>query len=52
MNLFPQVTSSPDERSDIRDGVRVVPDVASLIQATKLQTRIRVLAAHCARGFV
>ena len=28
---------SPDERSDIRDGVRVVPDVAALIRATKLQ---------------
>ena len=25
---------SPDERSDIRDGVRVVPDVAALIRAT------------------
>ena len=25
---------SPDERSDIRDGVRVVPDIAALIRAT------------------
>jgi len=26
--------SSPDERSDIRGGVRVIPDVAALIRAT------------------
>jgi hypothetical protein len=28
-------TCSPDERSDIRGGIRVVPDVAALIRATK-----------------
>src|ERR1700694_5008639 len=32
------LTCSPDERSDIRGGVRVVPDVAALIRATKLIT--------------
>ena len=31
---FVAVARSPDERSDIRGGVRVVPDVASLIRAT------------------
>src|SRR4029450_7657864 len=33
------VACSPDERSDIRGGVRVVPDVASLIRATPLNMR-------------
>ena len=40
---------SPDERSYIRGGVSLVPDVAALIRATKPQTRLRLPAAHRAR---
>src|SRR5947208_2188501 len=32
---------SPDERSEIRDGVRVVPDLAALIRATTSETAAR-----------
>src|SRR5438876_5315918 len=32
---------SPDERSEIRDGVRVVPDLAALIRATTSDTTSR-----------
>src|SRR5882724_6551112 len=35
------LTCSPDERSDIRGGMRVVPDIAALIRATKLDTTSR-----------
>jgi hypothetical protein len=36
---------SPDERSDIRCGAGVVPDIAALIRATKLMPSIRPINA-------
>ena len=44
---------SPDERSEIRGGVRVVPDIALLIRATEafvLYPRSRGVLDHRLRG--
>jgi hypothetical protein len=40
---------SPDERSDIRGGVRVVPDVALLIRATKVFPSLRAKRSNPSR---